>query len=805
MKEKGSTLHSKAHNITIISGELHRAPNVITEKLTVTEDAIHIYLTSRDMMTTINDIVKEKLKNSKSFYYKLITYDFNSFFNRLISALLILVFFGILELYGNSLLDVLVNGVDFNQRTEVINLTICILSSLSIFALFSVGPSQFSDISYIRNSLNSFSKSDVKQANRLFRNLRLLSKNRNIRRIVIWNPELYDSKRLNIIRVLISRSLKENIIVVLNVRIDEEMRTRKLLESIIATSSREKKIPEWEINFNKTGDRGKGFFPVSLLDSNERDFLSLCMLCSTSSLGIDLEDTSINNSISIPLVKWINEHFESKIFSNTSQGTINVYSYLSRFINDYNFLEINSISDFGVWRFKSSEILENFEQQSDANLRFIASYLKSDFLNIIEQVKDPVCAVILVDHLKSVEVFNKKKFIQHYSKTIAEYSLSGVFRKSWRGYVLPPLLKDQKNFFRILPQSSSYEILINLLNAGMYQDIIDCLDNIFTNSHNNIEFEIIRFKVFEAQGEYNKSVEGYLDILSNYENLDEYNKKVYYEIMKGIAWSVVSGRLEKHKDLGTNALDAMNPSQLKDLVITPEYWANFYNYQANYNEWFEKLDKAQKSYELGLSISGVGLRTSSSLKVNLGIIYRFRSLEKHERSEQLSFLKKSYEIIEDGVLEKETIGNIDQLPIAIHNFCESTLKYAKLLNTDQDDYYTKITNLYQASYDYSRKALDILHKSKSRRKLEQLLVEHHEASYKLFKMKKLGAELAIDSLNALDALYIDPSDSNRRDLDVSLAIFSDINDRGVKFEDIAEARLLLKSRKGLITEQFYRM
>jgi tetratricopeptide (TPR) repeat protein len=156
----------------------------------------------------------------------------------------------------------------------------------------------------------------------------------------------------------------------------------------------------------------------------------------------------------------------------------------------------------------------------------------------------------------------------------------------------------------------------------------------------------------------------------------------------------------------------------------------YYNVLASYHEWTGNYSLAIETYEKGLRIPGVDRSLISSLMVNKGIAYRFLGKESEKESDIFHYLREGILTNLEGVEAKEIIGNVDQLPIALHNLAETCIELAHRLPEGPEK-----TSYYQKGWTYSQKGLDINEQIHSSKKKGQLLVERFLASMGLAQIQ----------------------------------------------------------------------
>ncbi|MDO6440220.1 hypothetical protein Q4534_22520 [Cyclobacterium sp. 1_MG-2023] len=724
-------------NTRIISGVLFKIPNTIESQFEINDNSVNFYLKSNYTLSSVYDSLMERYREMSPTGYLINRFWTRAYYNIgiIFFSFLIVLILGIAEIFGNGIYEIVTDGKSINGFV----IKLVLVTTVLLLAVIYIVPSLFQgDVSAGRRFWDDQMRSDILMEKRIERVLRKLNKRQpSIRSINIWNPDSFSKKRDAIVRSLIRKAVKSKYSLNIYTRIDERSKVRNIINGFFSNDLiwKEKII---DVDLAETNGM---IFPLELMSNREIDVLCLLMYCSTFTLDktpINLNDDNspVYPTTSVPLAEVIFNRYEDKIYSSLEEEYITLDSYISRFINDYNLLELAFSQNIDNWKFKNIDIYDMLKHRVFSEFGFINQYIQSDTLQLISILEDPISAIFILHANRTNSLFsiNRTASIDHFIQIVGKYELFSVLRNLWDYLVHDsesPTDEDAtQNVFRILEIERLKQLVNNFLFSGMYQKVgiaIQFLKHVDPDfSHH------MRIKLLEAEGEPEKSADEYLALIHQLSR-DQYVVRDSFltKVKLGFTWSVISGRIER---IDLKRKVKMYLEELKTPIQTmvsngesTKILVDYYNYKANFHEWESNYLKAVNNYKAALLLPGIGRRKLSSVLVNLGIAYRMLADSSNEKTtNKIGLYNSAIENCYQGVEVKEIIGNNDQYPTAAHNLCESLIRKS---------IYVGVKNSFESlkkAYNYSQKALAVQDDIGSLKKRDQLLAERFVSHYYLF-------------------------------------------------------------------------
>ncbi|MGI9544521.1 MAG: hypothetical protein ACR2MX_14770 [Cyclobacteriaceae bacterium] len=797
MIELKSTLICRELRLKIETGKLSLIDNDEDKTADVDARSINFYLGPKDNLASVYNALMLEYKEKSGFGYYFTKYITRAYHlvGVLIFALVFVVLLGLVEIYGNALYDIVGNAFEF---TGGVKLFILVGSGVLLAIAIILVPALFQgDVSAGRKWLKEKTTSDGLMQRRILRTLKRISSiNKNIRSLNVWNPNLFNNKRLFIVDSLIRKAVRSKFDIVLYIRVDEKARTKNYISSLFGSQL------QWEehITENLEGDP-KDYFPLKYMDEWEKDVLSLLLFCSTLNLPsfspeIIQDPHAIPFTISAPLAEIIYDKFKSKLHSTLGESSnITIDSLVSRFINDYNYFEQAFEANIDNWRLKDPVIFKELKNHIESDLSFIYAYIQSDTVNLVRILNDPISSILILNANKNNSIYsiNRIKAIEKFISLSARDELFSTLRYYW------PLATAQnsaspatsnEDILRLIDVKILWQLVDNFFYAGMYDEVNTALK--FLEPINSVYADYMRIRIEESRGKYHEAA---LDYIHLFDKMKTFKVKEILElkIKMGFSWTVVSGRISEDglREKGKAMLAEME--QAIDEMITDEIdtkiLCDLKNYQANYAEWDNDLDSAITHYDSALSIPGIGTRKYSSILVNHGIAHRKKAETEKDRKKQREMFRLSLKHGEMGVEVKQKIGNDDQLPIAIHNYCETLIRLAQI-EEDRE----KKAQLYETAKSKSTLAIEVQNRINSTKKKDQLLVENLVSNYYLMKNDTVTKEVLMKSLFELSE-YLKSNGLETFDRNESLKILSLIKPENENIESTKEAIQFIEKMK----------
>lgn len=771
MKENNFFIASKNPDVTILGGLLWKAPKIGKNDegaVKINGRTLCIAIRPDDTIATIIKQLRNLTrKTSFSLYFKLMVTYFLEPFLLILPAVFMVLIIGLLGAYGNLINELISLG---NDTTQV---------RLDKYQMFFVYTSFFILIAYLfpfifqGDFVKTFSDAkkyldtNERHQNQTLKALQLLSyKSKYVDKVELWNPGLLKEGQDWVGKTIIPGIIAANLPTNIYIHIGEKFATRKLIEDLFPHELK------WEESIFEDDDKVR---PISTeyLQNWEKELLPVMVCASTANVPdnwyVDASqegktvDTALINVLSLPLMELLVEQFGPRFFSKAiAREKISVEVFINRCLNDYGLLAtLNELSSDMYVITPSVVGQRRFDVR--AEMGYVRTWLKVSVGSVLGRAHDPAAAVILASTHAATSVYSGKKLlsIEGFITAITRTEQYRLLRKYWRLMSVTFIKNGEENLearlFRLIHTESLRDLVLAFQRAGMYEKTHICYD--YLRAIYPLDSGIGEGNVLSQQGKYEEAIEKFIqmdqkwlggklfpDAQKETFNGPDVDKLAQLNLYISMTVVIVMNRVSRYKDVAQSSFVLMEQilASMQDGERDSYQMARYYNVLASYYEWEGDFEKALDTYHIGLKIPEVDQSLISSLLVNMGIIYRMIGKLKMEPEAAHSLLRKGIRYNGEGVDAKQTIGNEDQLPVALHNLAETCIELAYRL-TDKTE---KIDTLRQA-YQHSQLGLEINLRIHSTKKQGQLLCERFLAAYWL---SKLGESLPENSLGIQKSL-----------------------------------------------------
>lgn len=351
----------------------------------------------------------------------------------------------------------------------------------------------------------------------------------------------------------------------------------------------------------------------------------------------------------------------------------------------------------------------------------IANCIETDAFDLMRHVGDPIGLLLAYATLEKSGATSKLR--RQMLSTMIEralaaetYFLMDYFVGILEHEAPPGASTGREDFLRLLPLATLQQLVPLLERAGYFNDAIAVADLLRPTDPGGTL--LMKARLFERMGRYREGLE-LLDELDRSTNviaqMNTSGDRVFsLRLALATCWTIVSGRLEAERARGKGQL--IRAGEIVQRIChsggscDPELLWHHYNNLAQYDEWDENLDACITNHVNCQSLPGIEIKWISGTHVNLGIAYR----ERFNRKRNIDDLTSAVTHARRGVDIKRELGDLDELPIALHN-----LAYTLLIQfVEQHD---------PATVEYARASIDeglrLLDATGSSKKRGQLLAE----------------------------------------------------------------------------------
>lgn len=702
-----------ARNIQIVTGEL---PNYQYPKgQPVYVDGHRLIIHGEEQLSAsdlLRQLVGLKLKKKRlAWFYRLRNRVI--LFNTIVAAFFITLFLGLFGAFGNAFYEVLL-GHHYEETILPMDGNQLLYSMIVFFFLAIVLFPKF--VSGDFASVNEWLEKRFSNQERLHREISqefvsLIRQNRHIDTFVVVNPWQYIGADSLFLDYLLPRISKLNILMSWSVCSDE------VAQSVNAM----KKQLGGTVEFAETKSEVEDEFRVGLngLPDIEQTIIKLLLFCSSFSLDQNPEEKSMGSwfPLSIDLAGRVVERYSSKIMDLHAIDNALLHRVIQRCMNDYHLLRINKLANRLQYEIR---IPVGFMPGEDDFVR-LKERLQLDIDVFHRTPTDAIASLILFN------LFGAQSYIASGKVLAAELLIRRI--KEEELYLMlhryGDLLFPQEsvarecNVFKMLQPETLLDLGLLCNKSGHYDEALQAFSIVETVYP--FRAGIGTARVLERQGAYREALTKIRELELFWKGkMDAYveDKIAYLELHLEKAWIIVSARFEDARKEGeaSNQLVGEALKSFANLSHDIEFIYWHYNNLANYFEWDEDYQQAIEAYNTVLSIPGIRIQPVSSIYINTGISYRFLAQKENDAELSAFYLTQSLEYLDKGVALKKRIGDLDQLPIAIHNLSETLILQAFAgKGNPQDDFLL--------AYEAACEGLEIQQTIGSVKKRGQLLSE----------------------------------------------------------------------------------
>lgn len=779
MLESKITITADRIKTSIITGRLHEIPNITRSSITLEGNTFNFYLQpGYDIETVYDELLIIYKRNSAKHYHWIIfrtrlTYVLFTLFYTSGIILMILV----AELLGNTVYDNIGNrffSLEDVDRGKLLLSVICYI--ILFFALLKSSSLFQNDATSVLKWWNKTFRSDRLMKVRVITIVNDIYKRQpDIDTINIWNPNTFSNKKVAIVQSLIKNAAISQFKLNLYIRVDELTRTRRFIDHTFADTPLTWTEHDEAQEFSGLSD--KQYFSIDLMTTFEKEVLSLLLYCSTLNVGAGRapeKKSKLYAAISVPLAECIYEKFRNKIFTaGTDTEAITLDSYISRFINDYNLFD--KVFDYNIdnWRLKHPEVFEHLRDKIETEMGFINPYIQSDTLELVTKVHDPIGAILLLNANRKNSVYSltRKASIEHFVYIIGKHEVYDAMKLYWADLI--DTSHEQEHTFkyevyRLLPHETVRAIAHIFINAGMFQEVPNAVK--FLKSVDPDYAAYLHAEVDESMARHVEAITAYREIIDSLGKArTHHDVRFAVRVKNGFIWAVLSSRIMSPEslNLARQYLEEVHVA-IKGLPLDSDssyLLADYYNRAANLYESEGNYGMALETYERGLTIPGIGSTKYSSMLVNKGIAHRMQA-HKVADSETMPEYRQALTYGKRGVRIKRQIGNYDQLPIAIHNYCETIIRYSVTLGHQECISYLLEGNT------LCNEALAIQAELETKKKSDQLRVEQTVFAYLLHLNGQLKYATLVEAYDSLRSILKSPA-YNIYDREQAISLLTD--------------------------------
>lgn len=547
-----------------------------------------------------------------------------------------------------------------------------------------------------------------------------------IKKVVIWNPHFSEESADWVTKSLIPGAVESRLEVELQIKIDERNTAQNYVAQI---TRREPDEIIWDEQY--FDEDAASVIPYDYLEGWEKRILAIYSFASTANLPPKWKAITggLKNAVSLALVELIIEQFKERLFSESDiKELISLDTFASRCVNDFGVLEPclrYSRQALNVWELADGIVQTELTGAQD-EMRYVYSFLETNLKSLSEKIQDPVAALILCSLYTKTSIYSDKRLaaIRYFIQVMRDTEQYKLFKVYWESVVTQPdetrSMGGEGDLYRILGVQWLMDTAVLFEKAAMYHHATNALD--FIERVYPYRGKVGKARVTERQGNYEGSVKALSQIKDDYQQgILVLDKASVIDLYLNIAWSVVSGRLEKYRLTGRQLLAEAQTLLYSDFdkLRISEYITRLYNITANFEEWEGNLQGALENYTKALQIPGAEQSGLSNLLVNNGIALRM-----------VGRLHEAARYGEQGCEIKAAIGDADQLPIALHNLAQTYILLAYSMPAEgQKSYFEK-------ALKHAQTGLDIQSQTGSVKKRGQLLSEKFIAHTEIARAEK---------------------------------------------------------------------
>lgn len=728
MKEQGFSLHNRKKRIQIEGGNLWKSKSrKENESIFDVEDSkLKIYISPHDDLDTVRQSFLYVIRQHSWLHHFRFTLS-----RRLPSLLYILpamvtvLVFAFFTVWGDLVIDWVFKKPDEgtvfgpNRRVSLVVYAIVAVVILGFFPFFFTG-----DHGGVTDAISERFSGKRLLKRRFKRMLEFLRK-RGYQQIEIWNPFSNELEQSWIRDSFMPAAIESKIGLSLQVKIDE----RNLAQHYISKITKEVEL-EWEESHFDNEIENMHPIDAEYLEEWEKRLLAIYVFSSTANMpavwkelkGTEAEGV-LHNAVSLKLADFIVKRFKERLFSEVDRKQlISTDAFASRCVNDFGILTPCLRYTNEVWAIDETVVdreLNNIQEE----IRYVYSFLQANIELLIQQLKDPVSALVLNSVHVNNSIYNQDRLtaIRFFVKVVNDSEQYKILKQYWDLVVDNPIGKDNLNedIYRII----GVEVLISLATifekAAMYKQAIEAAD--YIKMVYPYKGKMNKARIAERQGNFGDSMKAMLAIQQQYKSKELYlAKRTVVDLSLNMGWAIVSGRLEEYKELCAELLEEAKNLLYADYdkIRDSEQIIRLYNVKANYKEWMGQPQAAIENYDKALQIPGITEAQLSNLLVNKGIALR----QQGNLSEAVHYGRQDAEI-------KIAIGDADQAPIALHNLAQTLLMLAFKVDDNKER-----LDLFEQATDYAKIGLDLQKQTGSIKKRGQLLVEYFIGVYRAAKI-----------------------------------------------------------------------
>ena len=480
-----------------------------------------------------------------------------------------------------------------------------------------------------------------------------------------------------------------------------------------------------------------------LLSSKEQKLYSLMQLCSTNIM----KQWDKKSFISLELFEYCGKNFIKDEQDSKNQLIFGFQNFINRSFDDFGFLDQEKSQQI----FFTQNVV--FKDLADEEKR-LAYYLRNHIEECVSIFENPISLLILYYYVKDIVLDQRRtiKILEKFISSIKQkqhYELINFYWFEIAGFMfdfndINTFESSNNSYYRKLSIESLNNLAFLFERNGHFEQAI--LLNQYLYEINPNKYALNISSLYERMGQFDKAYESLPKSLNIGKNEKPNEIEIRY-FQRKAAWIIISQRNEKLKDEGIECLNKLEEllfSHNEDNV--PIWLWHFYNIKANIEEWNENYNEAIKYYKKCLSIPTLGAFEYGATFVNMAISYRCKYNLFTEKSPKI--IDKSIKFGRLGLILKQSVGDRDEMPVVLHNFALNILY--KISNTMD-------TSLCNEVLEATNKALEILDKTKSIKRLGMVLIENYIARC-LFKLdtkdivKRIENQMSLLGQNELNQL-----------------------------------------------------
>lgn len=351
----------------------------------------------------------------------------------------------------------------------------------------------------------------------------------------------------------------------------------------------------------------------------------------------------------------------------------------------------------------------------------IANCIETEAFDLVRDVGDPIgllLAYASLDDAGGTPKLRRAMLSAMIERALAvetyflmDYFVGIVEKETARGE-----FARREDFLRLLPLATLHDLVPLLERAGYFQDGI-AVAELLSPTHPS-GTALMKARLLERLGRYHDGLALLVDLERSLDACaapdTPEGRDFALRLALATSWTIVSGRLESERDYGKQQLQ--RAGRIVQRVCQaggncdPDLLWHYYNNLAQYDEWDGNLDSCIINHLNCRNLPSIELKWTSGTHVNLGIAYR----ERFNRRREVEDLERAVAHASRGVDIKRELGDLDELPIALHNLAYTCLIQFVARN-DPD--------ALNRARDHADEGLHLLAATGSTKKRGQLLVE----------------------------------------------------------------------------------